>query len=119
LTDPIAEFFHALRSRGHEPLVRDATATVRFDITQGKQTDRWCLGINQGDLQVSSGDCEADCVVGADRSLFNGLISGEVNAMAAMLRGELTVSGDPDLLVLCQRLFPGPPARRDRQEARA
>ncbi|OLB76124.1 MAG: hypothetical protein AUI14_19675 [Actinobacteria bacterium 13_2_20CM_2_71_6] len=115
MTDPTNEFFRELGTRGNEPLLKDATATVRFDITQDRQTDRWCLQINHGNVRVSTGDAEADGVIGAGRSLFNGIARGEVNAMAALLRGELTVDGEPDLLVLCQRLFPEPPRTRDRQ----
>ena len=57
---------------------------------------------------VGTADTAADCVLSCDRALFDGIASGEVNAMAALLRGELVVAGEPDLLVLCQRLFPGP-----------
>jgi hypothetical protein len=32
--------------------------------------------------------------------------------MAALLRGELMAEGDPELLLLCQRLFSGPQGRR-------
>ena len=38
------------------------------------------------------------------------MATGEVNALAGLLRGELTVEGDPELLVLFQRVFPGPRA---------
>ena len=39
----------------------------------------------------------------------------EVNAMAALLRGAMGVEGDVELLVLFQRLFPGPPRSRSRR----
>ena len=112
MTDPTAGFFLELGSRGHEPLLADvAAATVRFDITRARHTDRWFLGIDKGDLAVSTvDDAQADCVISADRVLFDGIATGAVNAMAALLRGELSFDGDPELLVLCQRLFPGPPA---------
>ena len=50
----------------------------------------------------------------ADAELFGDIITGRVNAMAALLRGRLVVEGDPSPLVLFQRLFPGPPSPRDR-----
>ena len=53
----------------------------------------------------------ADCVVRGDKALFDGIAGGEVNAMAALLRGALTFQGDPELLVRLQRVFPSPPAR--------
>ena len=114
MTDLTVMFFQRLSRRGHEPLLTDATATVRVDITQGNRTDGWLVRIDRGDVRVSNGDAESDCVIGADRALFNGIVSGEANIMAALLRGELTVEGDPELLVLFQRLFPGPSGMRDR-----
>jgi hypothetical protein len=42
------------------------------------------------------------------------MIAGRVNAFAAVLRGTVTVEGDPTLLVLLQRLLPGPPNARGR-----
>ena len=52
----------------------------------------------------------ADCVIGGDRALFDAIVGGRMTAMVALLRGQLAVDGDPELLVLTQRLFPGPPA---------
>jgi hypothetical protein len=46
--------------------------------------------------------------VRADKALFDAMAVGEVNALAAYLRGELALEGDPELLVLVQRVFPGP-----------
>jgi hypothetical protein len=42
--------------------------------------------------------------------LFDGVVTGQTNAMAALLRGEVTFDGDPELMLLFQRIFPGPPA---------
>ena len=53
-------------------------------------------------------NARADCVLRTDKALFDGIARGEVNAMAAILRGELAFEGDVQLLVLFQRLFPGP-----------
>jgi putative sterol carrier protein len=36
------------------------------------------------------------------------MAAGKVNAFAAVLRGAIKIEGDPRLLVLFQRLFPGP-----------
>jgi putative sterol carrier protein len=104
-SDPTAEFFAELGERGHEPLLRKATGTARFDVVDSGRTARWLLTIDRGDIRVSRKNAAADCVVRADKALFDRLVAGEQNVMAAAMRGEVAVSGDPKLLVLVQRLF--------------
>jgi putative sterol carrier protein len=112
MTDSTAEFFQGLGRRGHEPLLEKATGVVRFDLVDGKRTDRWLLTLERGDVSVSRRNARADCVIRADRTLFDAMARGEVNGMAAYLRGELTLEGDQELLVLIQRVLPGPATRR-------
>ena len=106
MADETATFFEELGRRGHEPLLAKATGTVRFDLVDKGRTGRWKVAIKKGDLSVSRTNGQADCVVRADKSVFDGLVRGEVNAMAAVLRGTIGVEGDPELIVLFQRLFP-------------
>ena len=113
-SDAIAEFFAELDRRGHEPLLENARGSARFDVTDGKRTERWLLTIEMGDLAVSRKNAAADCVVRVDRAAFERAVKGKFNLMAAALRGEFTIGGDPRLLVLLQRLFPRPSRRRRR-----
>ncbi len=116
MADPTADFFQALSQRGHEPTLSDVNAKIRFDVTDGEAVDHWLVGINNGDIQVARGKSDADCVVRVDRRLFEAITSGQANPMAAMLRGEVVVTGDLELLVLTQkRLFPA--ARPEPQPA--
>jgi putative sterol carrier protein len=108
MTDATAELFQKLADRRHEPLLEKAIGTIRLDLVDGKRTDRWFVALDKGDVSVSRKNVAADCVVRADRRLFEAMMRGEVNAMAAYLRGELILEGDPELLVLFQRVLPGP-----------
>ena len=47
--------------------------------------------------------------------MFDKVAAGKVNAVAAVLRGDMQVEGDWRLLVRMQRLFPGPRAARRRR----
>jgi putative sterol carrier protein len=117
LSDQTGEFFAELGSRGHEPMLRKATGTLRFDLVDGTSKAQWSVALKKGDVSVSQTNAEADCVVTTDRSLFDAIVRGEKNAMAAVLRGEIGVEGDTELLVLFQRVFVGPAASIQRREA--
>ena len=111
--DPTEQFFAELVSRGHEPLLRKASGSMRFDIVDGRRTRRWLVEVERGDMKVvraSGGD--ASCVVRCEGAVFDKVASGKLNAVAAVLRGDLQVEGDWRLLVRMQRLFPGPRRRR-------
>jgi hypothetical protein len=111
MTASIVEFLDDLGRRdGHEPLLARVSATVRFDITDGARTEHRLLTVDHGEVRVSDETPMADCVMGGDRAVFDAMLAGRTTAMAALLRGELAVRGDPELLVLIQRVFPGRPA---------
>jgi putative sterol carrier protein len=111
-SDPIAEFFAELGRRGHEPLLEKARGSARFDVADGRRTERWLVNIDKGDLRVSRRNAAADCILRVDRSSFERAVAGKLNLMAAVLRGQVIVGGDPRLLVLLRRLFPQPSRRR-------
>ena len=97
MTDATAEFFGALAERGHEPLLEKATGTVRFDLKDGKTTDRWLVTVDRGDLAVSRQNHRADLIVSTDKPLFDYIASGKTNALAALLRGAISVERDIQL----------------------
>jgi putative sterol carrier protein len=108
MSDITPAFFEVSRL-GHNPMLANVTATVRFDLEHEGKTDRWFVVIDKGDVSVSRRNVRADCVLRAERSLVEGVVSGRVNAMAALLRGDLVAEGDPRILVLLRRLFAAPP----------
>ena len=108
MNDEAGKFFDEVGKRGQEPLMRNSTGTLRFDLGGDKSTERYFVTITKGNLAVSKKNGEADCVASMDRPLFNKLARGDTNAMAAVLRGEIGIKGNPELLVLFQQMFPGP-----------
>jgi putative sterol carrier protein len=109
--DPAARFFDELGTRGHEVLLRKTTGSTRFEIVDGGRTRRWRVSVEKGDITVEPGGGDADCVVRADRTVFERVATGRMNAVAAVLRGDIAVEGDWRLLVAVQRLFAGPRRR--------
>ena len=106
MTEPTRAFFTRL-SEQHQPMLESMTGTVRFDIADGERTEHWHLHIRKGDVTVAHEDGEADCVLSADIGTFDEILSGRMNAMAAVLRGAVRMDGKVVLLTALQRLFPG------------
>jgi hypothetical protein len=120
MADPTSEFFEALAGRGRIPALQRTTRTVRIDVDRDGRTDHWRLDIRRGTVSVtrSEATADADCVIAASGSLMDDLVTGRANAMASTLRDELVMSGDPNVLVRFQRLFPNPTGRRKTASAR-
>src|SRR4051794_26462385 len=102
MTAGILETLDDLGRRGRLPLLARVSATLRFDVTDGERTEYRLVRIDKGDVQVSAENTPADCVLGADRAVFDEVFSGRTSTMAAMLRGLLSAEGDPELLVLAR-----------------
>jgi putative sterol carrier protein len=112
-TDATSEFFRELDRRGYEPLLRTANGTVRFDLEHDDhRIDHWLVTVKSGEISVSKTTRRADAVVRASKAEFDTIACGETNAMAALLRGAVTAEGDLELIMLLQRLLPGPPSPR-------
>jgi len=110
VSEPIEEFFQRLTHGGPVLLLRRADGTLRIDLTSGTTTERWFITIGKGAVSVSHRNAKADAVIRTSKDLFEGMVTGRVNAMAGALRGVVSLEGDPTLLVLFQRALPGPPA---------
>lgn len=112
MPDATAEFFDNLGRLGYEPLWRRLSGAIRVELVDGDSIDQWVVAIDKGTVSVAPKDARSACTVRTERSLFAKLARGETNAMAAVLRGDITVAGDVELLFALQRVFPGPANQR-------
>lgn len=110
--DETATFFEELGRRGHDPLLEKAKGAIRFDLVDDGKLEHWLVRLDRGAVAVSRRRAAADCVARADKALFDAFARGDANAMTAVLRGELTFDGDPELLVRFQRILPATGKRR-------
>ena len=107
---PAPEFFARLATEP-QPLLTGSEGTLRFDAVRGDTTTSWYVRIDHGTVTVSQEASAADSVARMNEALFDDIVAGRVNAVAAALRGEMALEGSPQLLNVFQRLFPGPPRR--------
>ena len=119
MTDATTEFFEELDRRDHEPLLAKLSGTARIELVDNGSTDHWLVAIEKGDITVSHRDGPADMTLRTEKKIFDRVATGEVNPMAALMRGALHLEGDWGLMVLFQRIFPSPPAKSKRPGAAA
>lgn len=118
-TDPTAQLFQEIGRRRHISSLESAEGSLRFDVVDDAQVAHWFVEINKGEVSVSQEKRDADCVVHVRKDLSDRIASGRENAIAALLRGEITLEGEPRLLILMERLAPGPPGARDPRSLRS
>jgi hypothetical protein len=117
MTNPTAEFFENLGHRVYEPLVSRVTGTMRFEVTNRGECLIYRLTIDRGKVAVTSDAGPADCVVRAERRVFDAMLTGRTDSMAAMLRGVLACEGNAEMLVLFRRVIAAAPAHARRSPA--
>ena len=105
MTNPTQEFFEDVARRGHEPMLKRLSATVRWDLITGDRVEHRVIRIDHGKLKVSVGKEPADCVITLERAVCDDVVTGRTSWLAAILRGTAAVEGDPELMILTQRLF--------------
>jgi SCP-2 sterol transfer family len=129
--DPITFFFDGLAAPGHVATFERESATVRFDVDEPEaqrdehgrsirgqtgpgQTQHWHLTISNGDVTVTGKEDPADSVVHIARPDLEAMVTGRLNAQAALLRGLVTCEGSMAALMVFQRSLPGPPGSTGR-----
>ena len=108
--DPAATFFDELGRRGNEPLLRKVSGRVRFDLVDGARTELVARGRRQGRAHRGArGGSRPTARSAANAAVFEEVVGGRTNAIAAVLRGALECHGDLELMFAIQRIFPAPP----------
>jgi alkyl sulfatase BDS1-like metallo-beta-lactamase superfamily hydrolase len=114
MSDPCHDFFDQLRVRKFDARLGRVKGTIRFDVIDSDPSEHWLVSLDRGAIRVSRDDESADCVVRADRATLDGVVAGEINVTAAIIRGVVGVTGNIDVLLHLQRLFPAGPDPRAR-----
>jgi SCP-2 sterol transfer family len=118
MADPIGDFFASLTDPGHIATFERESATLRFDVadvsdpamfTHAADVDHWHVTINDGDVAVTRELLPADAIVHVARPTFEAIVTGRLNAQAALLRGLMSCEGSMAALMMFQRCLPGPP----------
>lgn len=111
-SDPTARLFERISRIGRVDALAEVEGRLRFDLAVADRVEQWTIVVQYGQIAVTRDGGEADCVVELDKEVLDEMATGHANAMAALLRGDITVRGEVRLLVLLERLLPGPAGAR-------
>jgi hypothetical protein len=111
--DPIAAFFATLTAGHHETFEGEA-ASIRFEVRDGTGTECWHVTITSGEVAVTRRSDPADAVIRVERRHLEAMVTGRLNAQAAILRGLYFCEGRMAACVMFQRCLPGPPGSTGR-----
>jgi len=109
-SDPTARLFERISRLGRVDALADVDGRLRFDVHHGDRVEHWAIIVQRGQVSVAHEVDDPDCVVDVDKALLDRMAAGQSNSMTALLRGDMMITGDVRLLVLLERLLPGPAA---------
>ena len=113
MADATSEFFDQLAQRGPVPALERTSGTLRVDLERDGGIQHWHVQMHRGSIAVSRIRRRTPTAsFGPPGACSTSSPAGRANALAAALRGELAIEGDPALLVRFQRLFPPPTGRK-------
>lgn len=112
--DRVSQFFSDLAEPGHLATFEGNSATIRFEVLDGKSVEFWYVSVASGDVAVTHQNHQADAVVRIERAHFEAMVTGHLNAQAAFLRGLFSYEGSMAALITFQRCLPGPPGSTGR-----
>jgi hypothetical protein len=112
--DPVALFFTALGEQRRVAAFEGDRGTVRFDVLDRDPPERWHVTVAGGKVTVTRHSEPADAVLRLSRPALEALVTGRLNAQAAVLRGLIDCEGPWAVLIMFQRCLPGPPGSTGR-----
>ena len=85
--------------------LRGMDTTILFDLS-GEENEQWTVTIQDGEIDVAEGNVGSPAItVQITRADLKALIEGDLNPMAAFMKGRLKVTGDISMAMQLQKLF--------------
>ncbi|MEV0001827.1 SCP2 sterol-binding domain-containing protein [Micromonospora sp. NPDC050980] len=99
-------FFDKLSAMGYNARLGKVSGSVRIDIRGDGGLRQWRIDIDRGHLRVSRDGGPASAVITCSERTAEAMVTGGMNGLAAINRGEILVDGELALALQLGRLFP-------------
>ena len=116
MSDVTEKFFDEISRHGSERLARKTNGTIRCDLEDDQGVAHWFIAIENGNVEVSRDERDADTILRTTRAFFERMVRGEAKPSSAWLRNDITSEGQFRLVVLLERLFATPSGARHPRE---
>ncbi|MGD9030267.1 MAG: SCP2 sterol-binding domain-containing protein [Anaerolineae bacterium] len=101
----VGEALRAMTESVGADKLKGMDATILFDVS-GAQGGRWTITIQDGQAHIEEGSTgSATLTVQAASKDLLAMFKGQLNPMAAFMRGRLKVKGDMSMAMQLQKLF--------------
>ncbi len=95
----------ALSESADPDKLRGMDSTILFDLS-GEESEQWTVTIKDGEVDVDEGSVGSPAItVETTTADLKALIQGDLNPMAAFMKGRLKVKGDISMAMQLQKLF--------------
>jgi len=102
MTETVQDFFANLESHADPAKTAGMTNSYLFDIEGAGQ---WKVDVDDGSINVSEGEGDADATISASVETFEKIVAGELNPTSAYMTGKLKIKGDIGAAMKLQKLF--------------
>ena len=89
--ESVREFFETLPARVPPDKAAGVTNSYLFEI---RDTGTWLVAVDDGKVDVTEGDGEADVSFAMSEEIFRKLVAGQQNPTTAVMMGKIKVKGD-------------------------
>ena len=102
MADNPREFFEELKTKIDPSRTAGQRASYRFDVAGA---GNWHVDIDDGDVQITESDADADCVIETSEENFMRIVRGQQSPTTAYMTGKVKVKGDVGLAMRLRDLF--------------
>jgi len=94
-----AEYLNGLPTKVPAEALEGMSTLFHFEIKGEDKVEEFTVSVDDGKLEVKEGfEGEAKCVVKAKEKHFVNVVTGETNAMMAVLTGKIKISNQGELI---------------------
>ncbi|MGI9112193.1 MAG: SCP2 sterol-binding domain-containing protein [Gaiellaceae bacterium] len=102
MAESVQEFFDGLAAGVDESKTAGMSNSYFFDIDGA---GKWVVAVEDGKVNVSEGEGEADTTITTTEENFLSITRGELNPTTAYMTGKLKIKGDMSAAMKLQKLF--------------